>query len=80
MLTYRVDQVTDEEATADPFGGHGELLPLDAGAAEILDALERAAGAVLPAVAFDRVGAWLDRRVTGDSQMASIRAGWGDGG
>ena len=78
MLSYRIDEATPEEVEADPFGGHGAFLPMDAPAAEILAALEEAAGTVLPAVAFEGKGAWLDTRSPG-ADLPAITARWEEG-
>jgi hypothetical protein len=72
LLTYRIDEAAPGEVQADPFGGHGLFLAMDAPAAEILAALEEAAGAVIPAVAFEGLGAWVDTRAAGAGQAAAL--------
>jgi hypothetical protein len=61
---YLVEEETTEGlAGSDPFEGGGAFLGLPgAGAPEILEALERAFGAIVPAVACPGQGAWVDTR------------------
>lgn len=65
MLSYRIDEAGPGEVQADPFGGHGVFLAMRAPVAEILGALEAAAGLVVPAVAFEGTGVWVDARAPG---------------
>jgi hypothetical protein len=75
LLSYRIDEASPGEVQADPFGGHGLFLAIDAPAAEILAALEEAAGSVIPAVAFDGSGAWIDKRAP-EVDAPGILARW----
>jgi hypothetical protein len=75
LLAYRIDEATPGEVQADPFGGHGAFLAMAAPAAEILCALEAAAGRVIPAVAFDGTGAWVDASAPG-TDLPRILARW----
>ena len=63
-MHYLVEEETTEGlAASDPFEGGGVFLGLPgAGATEILEALEGALGAAVPAVACPGKGAWADAR------------------
>jgi hypothetical protein len=78
LLTYRIDEASPGEVQSDPFGGHGIFLAMDAPAAEILAALEEAAGTTIPAVAFEGSGAWLDVRGQGPGLTAVTVERWGN--
>jgi hypothetical protein len=68
---YLVHGLTEEEQVAsDPFGGRGLFLPMEARGDVILAALERAAGAVVPACALDGHGVWVD---TGAPQVDCVK-------
>lgn len=66
-----VEETTEGLAASDPFEGGGVFLGLpDAGATEILEALEGVFGMIVPAVACPGQGAWVDARmVQGVSQV-----------
>jgi hypothetical protein len=66
MFPYRIDMATQEEIDGDPFGGAGVFLSLPGASGEdILAALERAFGRVIPAVAWAEHGAWADSGAAG---------------
>jgi hypothetical protein len=74
VFPYRIDMATAEELDADPFSGHGVFLPMPGASGEaILDALEDAFSAVVPAVASPEKGAWINPAgtgLTGDQAIA----------
>lgn len=60
---YLMQEATAEEIAADdPFGGDGVFLSCALDGQEILAALERVLGEVLPAVAWPGLGAWISLR------------------
>jgi hypothetical protein len=68
-LAYRMQELTREEmAASDPYEGRGVFLPAPGmGAQSIVDALEGRLGMIVPAIAWDGIGAWVDPGSTGMS-------------
>jgi hypothetical protein len=78
--SYRMEEVPREEmAAADPFGGRGVFLSAPGMSSdEIIKALAERTGKIIPAAAWDCIGAWVDPGSTGMSS-AHVRDLW-DGG
>jgi hypothetical protein len=77
---YTVEGLTEEEQVAsDPFRGRGLFLPMEARGDVILAELERVAGAIVPACAFDNHGVWVD---TGSPRVdgGKLQKAWSDAG
>lgn len=62
MLAYRAEEANQAAMAAeDPFGGGSVFLWMPGSTAEqILDDLARRLGMIVPAVAWDGLGAWVD--------------------
>jgi hypothetical protein len=78
--SYRMEAVTREQmAAADPYEGRGVFLGAPGmKSSEIVEALAARMGMIVPAVAWDGIGAWVDPGSCGMS-AGLIRDRW-DGG
>lgn len=78
---YAVHELTeDEQVASDPFSRRGLFLPMKARGDVILAALEKAAGGIVPACAFDGRGVWVDAGSPGVDREQLLKAWEGRGG
>lgn len=80
-LAYRIEDLSREEMAAqDPYEGRGVFLAAPGvSGPEMLRRLAVASGAILPAIAWDGIGAWADPGSSTDGG-AALLAAWQEEG